>query len=74
MVERGQAIALGVMHDIATSRRFPAPTPLALDMGLRMDEATGALLAMPLMRSTCAVVSELATLNKVFGLSPEVEI
>ena len=64
--ERGQAVALGVIRDIS----IPAPAPPALDMGLRMGEATGALLAVPLVRSACAVMSELATLNEVLGLAP----
>jgi len=64
--ERGQAVALGVIRDIG----IPAPAPPALDMGLRMGEATGALLAVPLVRSACAVMSELATLNEVLGLAP----
>jgi nicotinate-nucleotide--dimethylbenzimidazole phosphoribosyltransferase len=68
--ERGQVVALGAVRDIATSGRFPAPAPPALDMGLRMGEATGALLAVPLVRSACAVVSELATLNEVLSLAP----
>jgi nicotinate-nucleotide--dimethylbenzimidazole phosphoribosyltransferase len=74
LAKRGQAVALGVVHNIATSRRFLSPTPPALDIGLRMDKAMGALFALPLMRSACTVMSELATLNKVFGHAPSVEI
>ncbi len=69
-VERGQAVTLGVLRNIRMSGHFPAPTLPALDMDLRMDEATDALLAVPLMRSACMVVSKLATLNEVFGLAP----
>jgi hypothetical protein len=68
--ERDQAVILGVMRNIVTSGGFPAPTLPALDTSLRMDKATGALLAMPLARSTFAVLSELATLNEVFSLTP----
>ena len=41
----------------------------ALNMQLRMGEATGALLAIPLVKSACAVVSDLATFNEVLGIS-----
>jgi hypothetical protein len=60
----------GFVRNIATSGRFPAPTPPALDMGLRIDKATGAHLAVLLVKSACMVVSKLATLNKVFGFAP----
>jgi hypothetical protein len=33
-----------------------------------MGEATGALLALPLIRSACSIVAELATLDEVLGL------
>ena len=66
--EKGQAIALNVIKDIALSNNYPAPTQPALYMSLRMGEATGALLALPLCRSACAIVSELATLNEVLEI------
>lgn len=67
--ERGQAIAMNVINDIAKSNNVPAPVlPPALNMNLRMGEGTGALLAIPLLRSACTVVADLATLNEVLGL------
>ncbi|KAL7529255.1 hypothetical protein ACHAXR_002873 [Thalassiosira sp. AJA248-18] len=66
--EKGQIIALSVIDKIATSNDIPAPVTPALNMNLRMGEATGALLAIPLARSACATVAELATLNEVLGL------
>lgn len=66
--ERGQPVALDVINEIAKSNNIPTPSPPALTMNLRMGEGTGALLAIPLVRSACAVVAELATLNEVLGL------
>jgi len=66
--EKGQAIALETISIIATSTGIPAPVKPALAMDLRMGEASGCLLAMPLVRSACAIVTELATLNEVLGL------
>lgn len=66
--EKGQAIALNVIRDVALSHNIPVPVVPALNMNLRMGEGTGALLAVPLVRSACAVMTELATLNEVLGL------
>ena len=66
--ERGQAIAMNVIDSIAKSNNVPAPVQPALNMNLRLGEGTGALLALPLLRSACAVIAELATLNEVLGL------
>lgn len=38
-----------------------------LDWGLRLGEASGAALTLPLLRSACAVYSEMATLAEVLG-------
>jgi NaMN:DMB phosphoribosyltransferase len=60
---------MNVINDIAKSNNVPAPVlPPALNMNLRMGEGTGALLAIPLLRSACTVVADLATLNEVLGL------
>ncbi len=66
--ERGQAIAMNAVETIAKSSNIPAPVLPALNMNLRMGEGSGALLAIPLIRSACAVLAELATLNEVLGL------
>ena len=57
--EKGQNIALGVIDTIAKSHGIPAPVAPALDMNITMGEATGALMAVPLARSACAMISNL---------------
>jgi nicotinate-nucleotide--dimethylbenzimidazole phosphoribosyltransferase len=44
--------------------------PALLDLGLRLGEASGATLALPLARAACAVTSEMATLAEVLGGAP----
>jgi len=66
--EKGQTIALETIGSIAKSNGIPVPVTPALNMNLRMGEATGGLLAVPLARSACAIVGELATLGEVLGL------
>ena len=67
--EKGQTVALNEMGGIARLKNIPPPVMPALNMQLRMGEATGALLAIPLVKSACAVVSDLATFNEVLGIS-----
>ena len=50
---------------LALSRRLDRP-PL-IDLGLRLGEGTGALLAVPLVRSAAAVLTDMATLDSVVG-------
>ena len=64
--ELGQQIALEKIQQI--SQLHVPIVPPALDMGLRMGEATGALLAVPLVRSAAVIFSELATLDSVLKL------
>ncbi|KAL9185087.1 hypothetical protein ACHAXT_002864 [Thalassiosira profunda] len=66
--ERGQAAALAKIDEIAKANDIPPPAAPTLNMNLRMGEATGALMAVPLARSACAIVSELATLDEVLGI------
>jgi nicotinate-nucleotide--dimethylbenzimidazole phosphoribosyltransferase len=51
-VEAGHSIVLRAME----------ATPL-LDLGLRLGEGTGAVLALPLLRAACAMLSEMATFD-----------
>ena len=64
--ELGQQIALEKIQKIA-KRHVPISLP-ALDMGLRMGEATGALTVVPLVRSAAAIFSELGTLDSILKL------
>jgi len=66
--EKGQIVALQTIGEIATSNNIPALSKPALCMNLRMGEATGALAAISLVRSACAVMSDLAALTDVLGL------
>eukprot|EP00521_Asterionellopsis_glacialis_P010889 CAMPEP_0195305254 /NCGR_PEP_ID=MMETSP0707-20130614/35958_1 /TAXON_ID=33640 /ORGANISM="Asterionellopsis glacialis, Strain CCMP134" /LENGTH=286 /DNA_ID=CAMNT_0040369319 /DNA_START=50 /DNA_END=907 /DNA_ORIENTATION=- len=67
--EQGQLLAMEKIQNIAKRHKFPtSPEEPALNMNLRMGEGTGALLAVPLLRSAVAIVSEMATLNDVLSL------
>jgi len=66
--EKGQMIAIATIQEIAMANSIPVPTKPALDMGLRMGEASGCITSVPLLRSACATISSLATLNDVMGL------
>lgn len=46
-----------------------APPPL--HMGLRLGEATGALLCVPILRGACAVLRDMGTLQETLSLSME---
>lgn len=54
--EPGHAALLGALEG-----------PALLDLGLRLGEASGAALAIPLARAACAVTAEMATLAEVLG-------
>ena len=41
-----------------------------LDLGLRLGEGTGAVLALPVLRAACAVLREMATLDEALALVP----
>ena len=66
--EKGQAVALTAIEKIAKDNNIPLCVKPALDMNLRMGEGTGALLAVPLLRSAAAIISNMATLNDVLTL------
>ena len=63
--ERGQRAAIDRIQEIAVGGGFPTPANPALSMGLRMGEGTAALLAVPVLRSSAAVFSEMATLSDI---------
>jgi nicotinate-nucleotide--dimethylbenzimidazole phosphoribosyltransferase len=66
-VECGQSIALQQIHDVACQNGIPFPASPALALQLRMGEATGALLAVPILRSACAMLSDMATLEQILN-------
>ena len=66
--EMGQNIAFETIKTIATDHDIPEPSKPALDMNLRMGEGSGALSAIPILKSSVAILSDLATLEKVLTL------
>lgn len=66
--EKGQMIAISTIKKIAADNSIPVQNNPALDMGLRMGEASGCITSVPLLRSACAIISSLATLNDVMCL------
>lgn len=69
--EKGQRVAINTIKRIAKQNNIPESPEPALDMNLRMGEGTGALMAVPVLRSAAAVISELATLETVLNLEME---
>lgn len=66
-VEPGQGAALEKIREILVSSNLPVDSlsrPV-LDMGLRMGEATAGLLAIPILRSSAAIIRNMATLQEV---------
>jgi nicotinate-nucleotide--dimethylbenzimidazole phosphoribosyltransferase len=67
--EKGQIIAVEEIAKIALGNGLPPLEGPALRMKLRMGEGTGALTAVPLLRSACAILS-VGTLEQVLSLEP----
>jgi nicotinate-nucleotide--dimethylbenzimidazole phosphoribosyltransferase len=53
----------------ALARHGVAPPPL--QMGMRLGEATGALLCVPMLRGACAVLRDMGSLQETLSLSME---
>jgi nicotinate-nucleotide--dimethylbenzimidazole phosphoribosyltransferase len=53
---------------VAALRAYGLPEP-PLAMGMRLGEATGALLAVPLTRAACAVLRDMGTLEQTLALA-----
>ncbi len=66
--EKGHAVAINTIKKIAKENKLPDLPEPALHMNLRMGEGTGALMALPILRSAKAVLADLAPLDKVLGL------
>ena len=69
--EIGQAIAIEKIQSIAEENNIPTPSKPSLDMNLRMGEGTGALIAIPIVKSSVAILSELATLETILNIELE---
>lgn len=63
--EKGQATAIESIQRIAASNGIPVPPSPALAMNLRMGEASAALLAVPILRSSVAILSEMGTIQDI---------
>ena len=65
--EKGHDVAVKKIQEISRQNGIPFPSNPALSMQLRMGEATGALMAVPLLRCACTILSEMGTLEQVLG-------
>lgn len=63
--EKGQVAAIEQIQDIAREHNLPVPASPALDMGLRMGECTGALLAVPILQSSTTMITKMATIQDI---------
>lgn len=54
-----------VLVDALMQQGVPAPP---LNMGLRLGEATGALLCVPIVRAACAVLRDMGSLEETLAL------
>jgi nicotinate-nucleotide--dimethylbenzimidazole phosphoribosyltransferase len=65
--EPGQSVALDAIHDMAvTNGVIPSAQPV-LNMSLRMGEATGALMAVPVLRSAAATMNDMGTIVDILS-------
>jgi nicotinate-nucleotide--dimethylbenzimidazole phosphoribosyltransferase len=65
--ERGQSYAIEGIQQAAQDASLPPPSPPALNMSLRMGEASAALVAVPLLKSAAAIL-DISTLNDVMSI------
>lgn len=65
--ERGQSAAIDAIRELARKNDVLAPANPVLDMGLRMGEATGALVALPILRSAAEVLNSMGTIADILG-------
>jgi nicotinate-nucleotide--dimethylbenzimidazole phosphoribosyltransferase len=66
--EPGQQAAISKIQEIATENNLVPPVEPALQMSLRMGEATGALLAVPLVRSAAAILQGMGTIADILDV------
>lgn len=67
--EKGQAAAIGNISLIAQENGISFQSAPILSMNMRMGEATAALLAVPILRSAAAVLSDMATIQEILESS-----
>ena len=65
--EKGQLAAIEHIQTIARNHDLPVPASPALSMGLRMGEATGAILAVPILQSSTAMITNMATIQDILS-------
>ena len=65
--EKGQQVAIQQIQAIAREHNLPVPASPALSMGLRMGECTGALLAVPILQSSTAMIANMATIQEILS-------
>jgi nicotinate-nucleotide--dimethylbenzimidazole phosphoribosyltransferase len=65
--EKGQQVAIQHIQAIAREHNLPVPASPALSMGLRMGECTGALLAVPILQSSTAMIANMATIQDILS-------
>jgi nicotinate-nucleotide--dimethylbenzimidazole phosphoribosyltransferase len=63
--EKGQTSAIGKISRIAKENSISMHETPVLSMNMRMGEATAALLAVPILRSAAAVLSDMATIQEI---------
>ena len=66
--ERGQAVAIEGIRKIAKENDLLQPDIPVLNMGLRLGEGSGAILAVPLLRNAVAVLGEMATIGEIMAM------
>jgi nicotinate-nucleotide--dimethylbenzimidazole phosphoribosyltransferase len=63
--EKGQLAAIEEIQAISQRHNLPVLSQPALSMGLRMGEGTGALLAVPILKSAASMVTNMATIQEI---------
>ena len=63
--EKGQMAAIHRIQSIAKDNDVLIPESPALSMGLRLGEASAALLAVPILRSSSAILAEMGTIQDI---------
>jgi nicotinate-nucleotide--dimethylbenzimidazole phosphoribosyltransferase len=65
--EKGQVAAVKHIQATAKKSKLPVPADPVLSMGLRMGEATGALLAVPILQSAASMVTQMSTIQEILS-------